>query len=52
MDLLGVDATDADVAEGDWLTLDPDLATAAAVSGLSQYELLTALGHRYARRWT
>lgn len=51
MDLLAVDATGADVAEGDWLALDPDLARAADIAGLSQYELLTALGHRYARRW-
>jgi alanine racemase len=52
MDLIAVDATDADVAEGDWLALDPDLAAASRVSGLSQYELLTGLGHRYQRRWT
>ncbi len=51
MDLLAVDASDADVREGDWLTLDPDLAEAARRSGLSQYELLTGLGHRYQRRW-
>jgi alanine racemase len=52
MDLIAVDATGADVAEGDWLALDPDLAEASRVSGLSQYELLTGLGHRYQRRWT
>jgi alanine racemase len=52
MDLLAVEATDADVREGDWLALDPDLAEAARRSGLSQYELLTGLGHRYQRRWT
>jgi alanine racemase len=52
MDLLAVDATGADVAEGDWLALDPDLAEASRRSGLSQYELLTGLGHRYQRRWT
>ncbi len=52
MDLLAVDATGIDVREGDWLALDPDLAEAAHRSGLSQYELLTGLGHRYQRRWT
>ena len=52
MDLLALDATGADVREGDWLALDPDLAEAARRSGLSQYELLTGLGHRYQRRWT
>ncbi len=52
MDLIAVDATGADVAEGDWLALDPDLVEASRRSGLSQYELLTALGHRYQRRWT
>jgi alanine racemase len=51
MDLIAVDATGHDVAEGDWLALDPDLAHAANAAGISQYELLTALGHRYARRW-
>jgi alanine racemase len=52
MDLLAVDATGADVAEGDWLMLDPDLPEASRRSGLSQYELLTGLGRRYQRRWT
>ncbi|MDX3908539.1 MAG: alanine racemase [Sphingobium sp.] len=52
MDLLIVDATDApDVGEGDWLDIDYDLPTAAAASGLSQYELLTGLGQRFERRW-
>ncbi len=45
-------ATGADVAEGDWLMLDPDLPEASRRSGLSQYELLTGLGRRYQRRWT
>lgn len=52
MDLIAVDATGANVAEGDWLALDPDLASAAAFTGLSQYELLTGLGRRYQRLWT
>lgn len=52
MDLVAVDVTGADVAEGDWVTLDHDLPRAAAATGMSQYELLTGLGHRYQRRWT
>ena len=52
MDLLAVDVTSADVTEGDWLSIERDLPAAAAASGLSQYELLTGLGHRYQRRWT
>ena len=49
MDLVAVDVTGADVTEGAWLRVDFDLARAAAASGRSQYELLTGLGHRYAR---
>jgi alanine racemase len=53
MDLIAV-CVDAEpsLAEGDWLTLDYDLPTASAVSGLSQYELLTGLGARFRRYWT
>lgn len=52
MDLIAFDATDAgEVGEGDWLTLDYDLPSAAARSGLSQYELLTGLGARFDRIW-
>jgi alanine racemase len=51
MDLIAVDATGADVSDGDWLALDPDLLHAANVTGLSQYELLTGLGRRYQRLW-
>jgi alanine racemase len=40
-----------DVCEGDWVELDFDLTSAAQQSGLSQYELLTSLGSRYARHW-
>lgn len=40
------------LAEGDWVELDYDLPTAAAASGLSQYELLTTLGRRHDRAWT
>lgn len=51
MDLLIVDVTAADVAEGDWLTIDYALPRAAAASGRSQYELLTGMGQRYDRVW-
>ena len=37
--------------EGDWVELDYALPDAAAQSGLSQYELLTALGGRHERLW-
>ena len=37
--------------EGDWVELDYDLPTAAAQSGLSQYELITGLGARFKRGW-
>lgn len=47
---LGVDAA-PELGEGDWISLDYDLPTAAAQSGLSQYELLTALGPRFERVW-
>jgi alanine racemase len=51
MDLLIVDVSAADVAEGDWLTIDYALESAAAASGRSQYELLTGLGRRFDRVW-
>jgi alanine racemase len=40
-----------ELAEGDWVELDYDLPSAAAASGLSQYELLTTLGRRHDRVW-
>lgn len=53
MDLTAFDASDAEsIGEGDWLTLDYDLPSTAARSGLSQYELLTGLGHRFERIWS
>ncbi len=53
MDLLAIDVTDAGpIAEGEWISLDFDLPTAAASSQMSQYELLTSLGSRYDRFWT
>jgi alanine racemase len=52
MDLTAI-AVDAapELAEGDWVELDYDLPSAAAQSGLSQYELLTTLGDRFERHW-
>ena len=52
MDLVALDVTAApDLAEGDWIAFDSDLAAAAAQSGMSQYELLTGLGDRFDRYW-
>jgi len=51
MDLVAVQVGH-EVREGDWLALDQDLPSLSRTSGLSQYELLTTLGHRYQRRWT
>ncbi|MEG3146327.1 alanine racemase [Sphingomonas sp. RT2P30] len=53
MDLTAVDVTAApDLAEGDWVALDYALPEASAVSGMSQYELLTGMGRRYDRIWS
>ncbi len=50
MDMSVVDLSHApEVGEGDWLGLDYALPRAAETSGLSQYELLTLLGRRFAR---
>lgn len=50
MDMTIVDLTAApELAEGDWLDVDYALPEAAAASSLSQYELLTLLGLRFAR---
>jgi alanine racemase len=51
MDLVALDVTAAPPAEGDWVALDYALPAAAALSGMSQYELLTGLGTRFERRW-
>lgn len=52
MDLTAIDLTAApDAREGDWIAVDYALPDAAAASGLSQYELLTGLGGRFARVW-
>ena len=51
MDLVALDVgTAPDLAEGDWIAIDYDLASQSAVSGMSQYELLTLLGRRFGRR--
>lgn len=53
MDLLTVDATGTpQLKEGDWVDVDFDLRTSAALAGCSQYELLTGLGARADRTWT
>lgn len=50
MDMVVVDLAEApDLAVGDWLGVPYHLPDAAQHSGLSQYELLTVLGHRFAR---
>ncbi|TPG38629.1 alanine racemase [Sphingomonas koreensis] len=52
MDLTAVQIDAApDLAEGDWLAIDYDLPSAAAASGMSQYELITSLGSRFDRGW-
>ncbi len=52
MDLTAVDVSAApDLGEGDWLAFAYHLPATSALSGLSQYELLTGLGARYDRIW-
>ncbi|MFC4292119.1 alanine racemase [Sphingorhabdus arenilitoris] len=52
MDLVTLDASGVDnLAEGDWVDVDFSLTTAAALTGMSQYELLTSLGRRSMRVW-
>ncbi len=52
MDLVAIDTGAApDLGEGDWVTIDYALPAAAAMSGMSQYELLTGLGQRFDRVW-
>lgn len=52
MDLIAVDLAAApELGEGDWISLPLDLPVAARATGLSQYELLTGLGSRFARHW-
>jgi alanine racemase len=50
MDMSVIDISSApDLREGDWVEAAYDLPQASALSGLSQYELLTLLGRRFAR---
>ncbi len=50
MDMVVVDASAAPaLREGDWLDVPYSLPEAAAATGMSQYELLTVLGKRFAR---
>ena len=52
MDLIAVDCTAAtSIGEGDWVEIDFDLERSAALTGKTQYELLTGLGHRFGRVW-
>jgi len=51
MDLLIFACDGAAVGEGDWVEVNYDLPTAAEISGMSQYELLTGLGSRFERIW-
>ena len=52
MDLVALDCSGAaELAEGDWVTMEYALPEASAASGLSQYELLTGLSARFERRW-
>jgi alanine racemase len=53
MDLVAVDCSSApELAEGEWVTMDYDLAAASTATGLSQYELLTGLSQRFERTWS
>jgi alanine racemase len=53
MDLVTLDLNAApELREGDWVDVEYDLVSAAALTGLSQYELLTNLGARFARIWS
>ena len=53
MDLITADISAvADLTEGDWIDIEYDLQKCAQLTGLSQYELLTNLGHRFERIWS
>ena len=52
MDLTAIDVTELPgLCEDDWVAISYGLPETAALSGLSQYELLTGLGGRYDRIW-
>ncbi len=50
MDLIAIELP-GDAQEGDWVGIDFDLATLAAHTPMSQYELLTGLAQRWDRAW-
>ena len=50
MDMIVIDLSDApDLGDGDWVELPYHLPDAAQQTSLTQYELLTVLGNRFAR---
>ena len=50
MDMTVIDLSDAPACrEGDWIEVEYDPVSAAATTGLSQYEIFTLLGKRFAR---
>ncbi len=50
MDMVVIDISAApSLREGDWVQVPYDLPKSSEISGLSQYELLTALGQRFRR---
>ncbi len=50
MDMVVIDLTQVPfLREGDWVEVPYDLPAASALTGLSQYELLTVLGRRFRR---
>jgi len=52
MDSIALDCgANYDLKEGDWVEVNFQLPEAAAISGKSQYEILTGLGDRFDRRW-
>jgi alanine racemase len=52
MDMTAVCADAAPgLSEGDWVSIEYGLPQTAALSGLSQYELITGLGARFDRAW-
>ena len=52
MDLVTIEVMSCpELKEGDWVDIDYDLSYTSLVSGLSEYELLTRLGHRFERYW-
>jgi alanine racemase len=52
MDFVTIDISGAaELREGDWVDVEYDLPIASALTGLSQYELLTNLGTRFERIW-